>query len=435
MIRNEPYWWQAAPPQTLPLQAVASRSDVVIVGAGYTGLSAGLTLARAGRSVQIFDRMRPGEGASTRNGGIASGNLRPGHAQLAKKFGRERADLLLTEGKLAREDLAQFIAAEGIECDFTLTGRFSGASKPADYEALARESDLLKNSLGIEAYPVPKAEQHTHLGTDFYQGGMVRMDIGGVHPAKLHAGMLARALAAGATIHGETGVTWVRPDGADGYAVETARGTVKARHVILGTNGYTDGVDPWLRRRMVPVRSRIIATAPLPDDLMNELMPKRYMLSETRKLHYYYRPSPDGQRILFGGRDGTIAGDPDWPTESLRRALIDIFPALDNVEITHSWFGHVAMNRDMIPRVFTRSGVRYAGGYCGSGVVWARWAGQKAALQVLGEDAGRSALAFRPPPAVPFYTGTPYFMPAVFAWLTLQDRLNHPRRTRHTGTP
>src|SRR5688572_5512666 len=111
MIRNEPYWWQTAAPQTLPQQTVASRSDVVIVGAGYTGLSAGLTLARAGRSVQIFDRMRPGEGASTRNGGIASANLRPGHSQLVKKFGHERADRILAEAKLAREDLAQFIAA------------------------------------------------------------------------------------------------------------------------------------------------------------------------------------------------------------------------------------------------------------------------------------------------------------------------------------
>lgn len=435
MIRNEPYWWQAAAPQALPQQPVASRSDVVIVGAGYTGLSAGLTLARAGRSVQIFDRMRPGEGASTRNGGIASANVRPSQAQLEKKFGRERANRILVEAKVAREDLAQFIAVEGIECDFRITGRFSGASKPADYEILARESDLLRKSLGIEAFPVPKAEQRTHLGTDFYHGGMVRMDIGGVHPGKLHAGMLARTLAAGAAIHGETGVTGVRPDDADGYVVETARGSVKARHVILGTNGYTDKVDPWLRRRMVPVRSRIIATAPLPDHLMQTLMPKRYMLSETRKLHYYYRPSPDGRRILFGGRDGTIAGDPDWPTESLRRALVDIFPVLDNIEITHSWFGHVAMNRDMIPRIFTRSGVHYAAGYCGSGVVWARWAGQKAALQVLGENTSRSALDFRPPAAVPFYTGTPYFMPAVFAWMTLQDRLNHPNRSKPVGNP
>ena len=187
-----------------------------------------------------------------------------------------------------------------------------------------------------------------------------------------------------------------------------------------------------LRRRLVPVRSRIIATAPLSDNLMRQLMPKRMMLSETRKLHYYYRPSPDGRRILFGGRDGTIAGDPTWPTDHLRRALIDIFPEVEDVQLTHSWFGHVAMNRDMIPRIFSRQGVRYAAGYCGSGVVWARWAGQKAALQVLGEDGGKSALDMRPPGAVPLYNGTPWFMPGVFAWLTWQDRRAH--RHRKGGT-
>ena len=442
MIRNAPYWWDAAPPVTLPQATVPSTADVVIVGAGYTGLSAGLTLARAGRKVVIFDRMKPGEGASSRNGGIASGNLRPGHAELAKKFGAARADALLLEGKAAREDLATFIAAEKIECDYKLTGRFSGASKPSDYEALARDAETLSRTLGIEAFAVPKAEQRRHLGTDFYQGGMVRMDIGGLHPGKLHAGMLARTLTAGAQVHGETAVTGIRSEGT-GFEVATARGVIRAPHVISGTNGYADRSDPWFRRRMVPVRSRIIATAPLSENLMQELMPRRYMLSETRKLHYYYRPSPDGRRILFGGRDGTIAGDPQWPTNSLRRAMVDIFPVLDDVEITHSWFGHVAMNRDMIPRIFSRNGVRYAAGYCGSGVVWARWAGRQAALQVLGQDAGQetgqeaatSALDFRPPPAVPLYTGTPYFMPAVFAWLTLQDRINHPRRKRRqSGT-
>jgi glycine/D-amino acid oxidase-like deaminating enzyme len=428
MIRNEPFWWEAAPPSTLPQFPVPARADVAIVGAGYTGLSAALTLARAGRSVHVFDRMRPGEGASTRNGGIASGNLRPGHAELTKAYGRERADAIHLEGKAAREDLADFIAREKIECDFNLTGRFTGASSAKDYDTLARDAEYLARTLKIEAYAVSRAEQHAVLGTDFYHGGSVRLDIGGLHPAKFHAGLLRRAIEAGATVHGETAVLGLRPEG-DGYEVSTARGTIRAAHVIMGTNGYTDKVDPWLKRRMVPVRSRIIATAPLSDNLMRQLMPKGYMLSETRKLHYYYRPSPDGRRILFGGRDGTIAGDPSWPTESLRRALLDIFPVLSDTAITHSWFGHVAMNRDMIPRIFSRNGMRYAAGYCGSGVVWARWAGQKAALQILGDEHGTSALDFRPPRAVPLFNGTPWFMPAVFAWLTLQDRLNHPRRS------
>jgi len=422
MRKNEVYWWADAPLAELERVPVAPASDVVIVGAGYTGLGAAITLARAGRSVQVFDKQHPGEGASTRNGGITSGNLRPSHAKLAKSFGEARATAILAEAKAAREDLYRFIAEESIDCDFALTGRFSGAGSPADYERMAREAETLNRTLGIEAYAVPRSEQRAVLGTDFYDGGSVRMDIGGLHPAKLHAGMLRLAVAAGATVHGETAVQGIRRDG-EIFEVSTSRGIVRARDVIVAVNGYTDEADRWLRRRLVPVRSRIIATAPLSANLMGELMPRRMMCSETRKLHYYYRPSPDGERILFGGRDGTVAGDPDWPTENLRRAMIDIFPVLDTVEITHSWFGRVAMNRDMIPRIFTREGVRYAAGYCGSGVVWARWAGRKAAMQVLGKAEGGSALDFRPPPAVPLFAGKAWFMPAVFGWLTLQDRL------------
>jgi glycine/D-amino acid oxidase-like deaminating enzyme len=427
MVASTPFWWEAAPPVALPSRDVLPRCDVVIVGAGYTGLSAGLTLARSGRHVQIFDKLRPGEGASTRNGGIASGNLRPSYSQMVAKFGQDRADALQIEAKAAREDLAHFIRAEGIDCDFQLTGRFTGAANASEYDGLARDADTLRTKLGIEAHAVPRSEQRGVLGTDFYCGGMVRADIGGLHPAKFHRGMLEAAEKSGAIVHGQTAVLGFTPKNG-GFEVETARGRVQTDHVLVGTNGYADSSDRWLRRRLVPVRSRIIATAPLSNNLMSELMPKGVMCSETRKLHYYYRSSPDRTRILFGGRDGTIAGEPAWPTDSLKRALADIFPVLEGVDITHSWYGNVAMNRDMIPRIFSRDGMRYAAGYCGSGVVWARWAGQKAAWQILADERGSSALDFRPPPAIPLFNGKPWFLPAVFAWLTLQDRIGRARR-------
>ena len=427
MSGAEVFWWADAPPEDVPPIALAAQADVAIVGAGYTGISAAITLARAGRSVLVFDRQRPGEGASTRNGGITSGNLRPGATELARRFGPDRAAAILAEAGAAREDLYRFIAEERIDCDFALVGRFSGAAAPGDYERLAREAELLHRTFGIDTHAVPRGEQRRFLGTDFYHGGSVRMDIGGLHPAKLHAAMLRLAVAAGAAIHGRTAVRGIRRDG-DGYEVATTRGSVRARDMIVATNGYTDAADRWLRRRLVPVRSRIIATAPLSANLIGTLMPRRMMCSDTRRLHHYFRPSPDGTRILFGGRDGTIAGDPAWPTEHLRRAMVRVFPELDGIAVAQSWFGNVAMNRDMIPRIFTRAGRRYAAGYCGSGVVWARWAGRQAALQVLGRQTGASALDFRPPRAVPLFNGKAWFMPAVFAVLALQDRRDARRR-------
>jgi glycine/D-amino acid oxidase-like deaminating enzyme len=191
-----------------------------------SGLGAGLTLARAGRSVQIFDRQRPGEGASPRNGGIASGNLRPATSKMRRKFGEARAQAL--QAKAAREELAEFVKRENIECDFRLVGRFSGAAKASEYERLAREADHLRKTLRIEAHAVPKAEQRSVLGTDFYYGGLLRDDIGDLHPAKFFAGRCQAARAAGATVHGGTAVLGFAAK-AGGFAVETARGARRGR--------------------------------------------------------------------------------------------------------------------------------------------------------------------------------------------------------------
>lgn len=420
-LKTSPYWWEAAPVKPLDEKPLEKQVDVVIVGAGYAGLSAALTLTRAGRSVAVFDRLNPGEGASSRNGGITSGNIRLDHGTLLRKFGEKRTLAIEAEGKRAREYLYHMLGEEGIECDFQPVGRFSGAIGPHEYDDLARNAEKLHRTLGIEAFAVPQAEQRGFIGSDFFRGGSVRMDIGGLHPAKFIAELLRVAQAAGVTVHSNTAVLGISRDGG-GFDVSTARGVVRARQVLVCTNGYTDGSDPWLRRRLVPVRSRIIATEELSQDLMAKLMPRRMMLSDTRVLGFYFRPSPDGKRILFGGRDGTSLEDPTQPTSYLRANLLSIFPELAQTALTHSWFGYVAMHRDMIPRIFTRNGLVYATGFCGSGVVWAPWIGRKAAEKLLGKDAEASAFDFRAPRSIPLYAGKPWFMPAFMAMYKAQDR-------------
>ena len=203
-LKTDPFWWEAAPRPEAEPEPLPARADAVVVGAGFTGLGAALTLARAGRRVAVLEKDRPGEGASSRNGGIASGNLRKSFHAMIRDWGLERARQVMAEGQAARADLARFIADEEIDCDWKLTGRFTGAMRPHHYEALARECELLNRHLDIGAWMVPKAEQHGEIGSDLYHGGMARPDIGGLHPGKLHRGLLERALAAGAEVHGRT---------------------------------------------------------------------------------------------------------------------------------------------------------------------------------------------------------------------------------------
>lgn len=317
-----------------------------------------------------------------------------------------------------------------MKCDFQPVGRFTGALGAEDYEAIARNAEHLHRTLGIDAFAVPQSEQHSYIGSDFFRGGMVRMDIGGLQPAKFIAELLRAALAAGATVHSVTPVEKVEQDAGD-YVITTPRGKVNARQILICTNGYADRVDPWLRRRIVPVRSRMIATEELPADLMAKLMPKQMMMGDTRTMGFYFRPSSDGKRILLGGRDGTNLDDPTKPVAHLRENLLSIFPKLEQTQITHTWFGLVAMQRDMIPRIFERNGMVYATGFCGSGVVWAPWIGHKAAQKLLGNRGeAPSAFDFRAPTAVPFYNGTPWFMPFFMAMYRMQDSMKMRRAGR-----
>ncbi|MCQ0093464.1 FAD-binding oxidoreductase [Roseovarius sp. M141] len=429
-LKTTPYWWEDAPVQPLPEVPLEQKVDVAIVGAGYTGLSAALTLVRAGRSVAVFDRQHPGEGASSRNGGITSGNIRLDHATLLRKFGNDRTIAIEAEGKLARQHLYDLIAGEGIDCDLQPVGRFTGTLGAEDYDSNARSAEHLHRTLGIESFAVPRSEQRDYIGSDYFHGGTVRMDISGLHPAKFIAELLRLVQAAGITVYADTAVEKIEQD-ASGYSVTTARGKLSARQVMICTNGYTDRMDPWLRRRIVPVRSRMIATAVLPADLMAELTPKRMMMCDTRTLGFYFRPSPDGRRILFGGRDGTNLDDPTKPVAYLRENMLSIFPQLDQTPITHTWFGHVAMQRDMIPRIFERDGMIYATGFCGSGVVWAPWIARKAAQKLLGNaNEAPSAFDFRAPAPVPFYNGKPWFMPFFMAQYRMRDRIKMRRAGR-----
>ena len=424
-FRNDSYWLDAAgsamaersgEPDSLPVSA-----DVVIIGAGYTGLSAALELARAGRNVVVLDAVGVGAGCSSRNGGLIGPSFHKlGLDGLAASHGREKAHTVIAESRDCLEFLVDLIEREQIECDLRRSGRFRGADKPKHYEDLANEVESLKKAVELEADMVPRSDQRAEIGSDAYHGGVVYHRDGHLHPGKYVAGLAARVAAAGAQIIGQSAVTGVRQDGKI-FTLSVGARQIEADQVLVATNGYTPPALGWFRRRILPIRSAIIATEAVDPALIRELSPKDRCLGGTSRLMLYYRPSSDGTRMILGGRTFHLDDRPMSYTPDLQRQLVRIFPQLSGVRISHGWSGTVAYTFDHVPHLGQHNGLFYAMGYCGSGVGRSTFYGNKIAKKMLGDPAGATALDDLRFTTKPFYTGTPWFLPVILRWHAFMD--------------
>lgn len=417
-----PYWWVGAGAPPAEPVALPQAADVVVIGSGYTGLHAALQTARAGRSTVVVDAEALGWGCSSRNGGQISTSIKPGLATLERRYGRARAQDIVAEGRRSLAWTGAFIAAEGIECDFRVCGKFHGAHTAAAYARLAR---LHGSGPEVEAGAVrlvPRAGQRAEIGSDAYHGGVVFARHAALDPARYHRGLLARVQAAGAVTVPHCPVLDMERQPA-GWHLRTPAGEIRTEAVVVATNGYTGTATPWLRRRVIPIGSYIIATEPLPEETMARLMPKLRIVTDTRKVVYYYRPSPDGRRIVFGGRVSHGETDPRTSALRLHAAMVGVFPELARTPISHSWSGLVAYSFDELPHIGNRDGIHYAMGYCGSGVGMAGYLGMRLGRQVLGERDGATGFDGLSFPTRPFYTGRPWFLPLAVGYYRLRDAL------------
>lgn len=420
------YWLDDVGPAAAFAGEMPASVDVLIVGSGYTGLNAAIETARGGRSTLVLDADDPGYGCSTRNGGQISTSIKPSLDKLTAKFGAQKGRAIRGEGASALAWIEDFVRGKGIDCDFRNVGRFHAAHTPESYEILARDAEKLQSQEGIDSFAVPRAEQKKELGSDTYYGGVVFPKHCSLHPAKYHRGLLHVATDAGAQILGHCRVTGIERT-VKGFRVTTAKGPVDARDVVVATNGYTTGLTPWLQRRVIPIGSYIIATEELPEALVDELFPTDRIASDTFKVLYYYRASPDRKRILFGGRVSAAETDPKISGPRLYESMCRIFPQLKGRGISHSWAGTVAYTFDEMAHTGTYDGVHYAMGYCGSGVSMASYLGMRTGQKVLGLNEGKTAFDDLPFPTRPLYTGKPWFLPAAVAWYRWMDTRQYRR--------
>lgn len=423
-MKNRPFWWEAAPRPELAIPELPDEIDALIVGGGFSGLCTARVLAQAGRSVLVCEANIAGYGASTRNGGMLGPSFhRLGVKGLTARYGKERTHAMLRQSIDFVDFVESLTESENIDCDFHRSGRFRCASRPAHYEQMARDVETQIETTGIDAEMLPKARVREEIGSDrFYGGVRYRID-GGLHPGKFHDGLLRVVRDAGATYAPQTTVTKIERL-AHGFRVSTSRANVIAGQVAICTNAYTGDATPWFRRRLLPIRSAMIATEAIEPALMDRLMPTRRMYGDSRRVMAYYRPSPDGERILFGGRAAGPGDRPEKNARDLRKMLLDVFPELVKTRITHSWSGLVAYTFDHSPHLGEQDGLWYAMGYCGSGVARASFFGTKLGHKMLGNaEEGRTAFDDLPFETRLFYTGRPWFLPALVRWHRLVDKM------------
>ena len=422
-MKFTPYWLDTSPegPDRSDTE-IGGDVDVAVVGAGLTGASAALHLARKGAKVAIFEQQTVAWGASGRNGGMATPGLAIGLRDAIARYGFPTASALYLTYYDAIDVIEKLVAEEGIDCDFERTGKMNLAWKPAHLDGLRKTHDVLAERLGYETKLLSKSELGAELGSDVYHGAMIDPKGAGLHVGKFTRGLAEAAARIGVQIHEKAPVQSVERLDGTRHEVVTPRGRVRADQVLVATSGYTGGPFRWFQLRIVPVGSFIIVTEPLGKEVCAQLLPNRRMVSDSKNLLYYFRITPD-DRLLFGGRARFALSSPDSDEKSgriLQQAMVSVFPQLADAKVDYCWGGLVDMTLDRLVHAGEHDGLYYSLGYSGHGVQMATYMGKQMAEYMNGvPDANPwRDLTFK---RVPGHIGPPWFLPFAGAYYKFQD--------------
>lgn len=422
-----PSLWRAtaSPLQALPPLAGDALADVVIIGAGYTGLSAAHHLAASGLAPVVLEANEPGWGASGRNGGVITAKFRLSFPAIAASHGRGMAKRMYDIAHEATDIVAELVDAHGItDAGLTRAGQVKAAHNHETLAYAVKEADWLRAELGDTTMTVLDAGQvREETGSASFVGGVLNAGSGGIHPLNYLRGLARGVTAQGIPVHSRTPALGLRRE-ADGVLVETPRGTVRAKQAIIATNGYSDLTLATrdYQRTLIPFRSAIIATEKLSPNLAASVMPTGRTYSETKRMMRWFRMVDD--RIVFGGRGAFGKTDSASAFAALHKAMVGIFPAVADVPLAYSWSGLVAMTLDSLPHVGrVDDRVMVAMGYNGAGVAMSSLMGRYLAAFARGErpdvgllDVGR----MRP---VPFYALREPAVRAVAGWYQFLDAI------------
>ena len=417
-----PSLWFATAPAAAPTPPLASdtSADVCVIGAGFAGLSTALHLAEAGVSVVVLEAHEPGWGGSGRNGGQVIPGIKYDPSEIIAKFGPVAGEAL-TRFVAATADLVfELIDRHGMDVPHKRAGWIQGAHTQVMIETVKRRAGEWQGR-GVDAAFLDRDAVAGLLGTDRYLAGWIDRRAGAVQPLAYARGLAKAALAAGATIHGQSQVVSLKRNG-DQWSVRTAQGaSVTAPRVVVATNGYTGDLIPKLRQTVIRPNSFIVATQPLSDNLSGAILPEGQVVSDTRQLLLYFRKDHQN-RLLMGGRGPfrEPKDAPDWA--HLERVVGKMYPQVKDVPFDFRWCGRVALTRDFLPHLHEpEPGLLVDIGCMGRGVGLQSAMGKAMAEYIASGDKSRLPFPVVPITPLPLHALNELYVSAIIAWYRLTD--------------
>jgi len=427
LIQPDSLWRETAVPAPAPQPLAGTvAADVAIVGAGYTGLSAGLRAMERGLRPVILDAAEIGFGASGRNGGVVSTKYRASLSDMARSHGLDVANRMNRLAHDAMDCVERNVEEYGISASgFAMVGNLRCAHNAPALARLLSEAETARRMFGDRSLRILDAEEtKAETGSSDFVGGVLNAHAGIIHPLNYARGLAAAIRARGGEIHERSAVTAIHRQAGGGVELRTEQGSVQAGRLVIATNGYSDltrATEP-VRKAVVPFRSAMVATEPLPADVFSTLVPSGRSYSETRRMMRWFRRIDD--RLLFGGRGAFGKTDSAGAFKALEAAMKRIFPQVADRRVSHRWSGLVAMTLDSLPQIgLLDARTAFSLGYNGAGIAMSSLLGRHAIDLLVGDEPDLALMRRTKPLTIPFYELREPAVRAVAGWYALLDRI------------
>ncbi|QGU87202.1 NAD(P)/FAD-dependent oxidoreductase [Erwinia sorbitola] len=425
-MKLESFWQATAPAFTGAATGdLPATADVVVIGGGFTGISAALNLARSGVKVVVLEAGEVMSQASGRNGGHCNTGVAQNFAAMVESLGVEQATRYYRAFADAVDYVQSVVAAEEIDCDFRRCGKLKLASKASHLPSLVAACEMMKRHVDPDVEILSADEVKREIDSPQFHGALLQRHGGQMHMGKFGVGLAEAAARAGAAIYPHSKVTGLTRLNGYRHRVSTAKGDIVAEKVLMATGCSNVGPFDWFQRRIIPVGSFVVVTAPLEESLLHRLLPGDRTYVTSLNLGNYMRTTAD-RRLVFGGRARFAISSPTSDAKSgevLKAGMQAMFPALGNVAIDYCWGGLVDMTADRLPHAGEQDGVFYSLGYSGHGTQMSVWMGRVMA-DLIAEKNNDNPWQRNSWPAVPGYFGKPWFLPVAGLYYKAKDKFS-----------